>query len=43
MNDAPERIIDVMKHINFQLYRANPDGVIWKKLVIGNKYINKQV
>ena len=28
---------------NFQLYRAHPDGVIWKNLTIDNKYINKRV
>ena len=32
-----------MKHVNFQLYRAHPDGVIWKKLTIDDKYINKRV
>ena len=32
-----------MKHVSFQLYRAHPEGVIWKKLTIDDKYINKQV
>ena len=32
-----------MKHVNFQLYRTHPDGVIWKKLTIDNQYINKWV
>ena len=31
----------MIKHANFQLYRAHPDGVISKKLTIGDKYINK--
>ena len=30
-----------MKHVDFQLYRAYPDGVIWKKLTIDDKYKNK--
>ena len=36
-------IVQVMKHVNFQLYRANPDGVIWEMLTNDDKYINKQV
>ena len=32
-----------MKHVNLQLYRANPDGVIWEMLTNDDKYINKQV
>ena len=32
-----------MKDGNFPLYRAHPDEVIWSKLKIGDKYINKQV
>ena len=27
----------------FQLYRAHPDGVIWKKLTTDDKYIKKRV
>ena len=27
----------MMKHGNFQLFRAYPDGVIWKKLTIDDK------
>ena len=42
-NRAPKSIVHVMKHVNFQLYRTHPDEVIWKKLTIGNKYINKRV
>ena len=40
-NQVPKSIIYVMKHVNFLLYRAQPDKVIWKKLTIDNKYINK--
>ena len=29
--------------INFQLYRAHPDDVIWKQLRDDDKYTNKQV
>ena len=29
--------------MHFQLYRTQPDGVIWKKLTIDDKYINEQV
>ena len=36
-------IVHVIKHGNFQLYRAHPEGVIWKKLTIDDKYINKRV
>ena len=28
--------------INFQLYRAHPDDVIWKQLRNDDKYINKR-
>ena len=30
-NGVSESIINVIKHVNIQLYRAHPDGVIWKK------------
>ena len=36
----------IIKHVNYrscQLYGAHPDGVIWKKLTIDEKYINKRV
>ena len=29
--------------VNFQLYRAHPDDVIWKQLRDNDKYTNKQV
>ena len=32
-----------MKHVNFQLYRAHLNGIIWGKLTIDDKYINKRV
>ena len=32
-----------MKHVNVKFYKAHPDGVIWKKLTIDDKYINKLV
>ena len=41
-NGIPKSIVHVMKHVNFQLYSAHPD-VIWKKLTIGDKYINKRI
>ena len=36
-------IVHVIKHVNFQLYRAYPDGVIRKKLTIGDKYVKKDL
>ena len=33
----------MMEHVNFQLYRAHPNLVIWKKLKIVDKYINKRI
>ena len=33
----------MIKHVNFHLYKAHPDEVIWKKLTIGEKHINKRV
>ena len=36
-------IVHVIKHVNFQLYKARHDGVIWKKCTIHNKYINKKL
>ena len=33
----------MMEHVNFQLYRAHPDGAIWKKLTTDDKYIEKRV
>ena len=42
-NGISKNIVHVMKHVNFQLYRAHPDGVIWKKMTIDDKYINKRV
>ena len=29
-NDLLENIVHVIKHVNFQFYRAYPAGVIWK-------------
>ena len=29
-------------HVNFQLYKAHLDGVIWKELTSDDKYINKR-
>ena len=28
-----------MKYVNFQLYMANPDVVMWKKLTTDDKYL----
>ena len=42
-NGIPKSIVHVMKHVNFQVYRAHPDKFIWKKLTIYDKYINKRV
>ena len=42
-NGVSKYVVHVMKHVNFQIYRAHPDGVIWKKLTIDDKYINKRV
>ena len=42
-NVVSESVINVIKHVNIQLYRAHPDGVIWKKMTISDKQINKQV
>ena len=34
----------MIKHVNFQLYRVHPDGVIWKELTIDdNKRIATQI
>ena len=37
-NGVSKSIVHVIKHANFQLYRAHPDGVIWKKPTIDGKY-----
>ena len=29
-NGVSKYIAHVIKHVNFKLYRANPEGVIWK-------------
>ena len=42
-NSVSKSVVYVMKHISFHLYRAHCDGVICKKLAIGDKYINKLV
>ena len=42
-NSVSKSVVYVMKHISFQFYRAHRDGVICKKLAIGDKYINKRV
>ena len=36
-------IVHVIKHVNFQLYSGHTDRVIWKKVTIDDKYINKQI
>ena len=40
---ASVSIVHLVKHANFQLYRAFPDGFIWKKLIFDGKYINKWI
>ena len=42
-NGIPKSIVHVKKRVNFQLYRAHLDGIIWKKLTIDDNYINKRV
>ena len=42
-NGDPKSIVHVMKHVTFELYRAHPNGFIWKKLRIDGKYMNKRV
>ena len=42
-NNFPESIVHMIKHSNFQLYRAYPEEVIWKKLAIDSKDISKRV
>ena len=37
-NGVSKSIVHVIKHVNFHLYRAHPDGVIWKKPTIDDKY-----
>ena len=32
-------IVHVIKPVNFQLYRAHPDEVIWKKVTIDDKRV----
>ena len=36
-----EKYFSFDKACHFQLYGRHPDGVIWKKLIIDDKYINK--
>ena len=40
-NGVSKSIVRVINYVNFQLYRVNPDGVIWK-LTIDDKFINKR-
>ena len=42
-NGVSKSIVHVIKHVNFQLYRTHPDEIIWNKLTIDDKYINKRV
>ena len=42
-NSVSKSVVYVMKHISFHLYRSHCDGVICKKLAIGDKYISKRV
>ena len=42
-NGESNNIAHVIKHANFQLYRAYPARVIWKKLTTDGKYVNKRV
>ena len=41
-NDFLKNIVQVTKHVNFQLCRGYPGGVIWKNLTTDKEYINKQ-
>ena len=36
-------IVHVIKHANFQFYKAYLAGVVLQKRAIGDRYINKQV
>ena len=36
-----KNIVQVMNHVIFQLYMEHPDRVIWNKLTLDDKYINK--
>ena len=36
-------IVHVIKHANFQFYKAYLARVVWQKRRIGDRYINKQV
>ena len=38
-----ESIVHVINHVSFQLYRAHPDEVIWRKVTIDDKHISNQV
>ena len=35
-------ICHVIKHVNFQFYRAHPDRIIWEKMTIDDKYITQR-
>ena len=38
---ASKSIFYVIKHFNFQLYKVNPEGFIFKNLTIDDKFIKK--
>ena len=42
-NSVLKHIVHVIKHVNFQIYRVHTGGIIWKKVTIDDKYINKRV
>ena len=33
----------MIKHVNFQLYSAYPEGVIWKKMTIDDEYVSDRI
>ena len=42
-NMESQRTVYMIKHANFELRRAYPAGVTWKKKITDDKYINKRV
>ena len=42
-NGVSSSIVHEIKHVDFQLYRAHPERVIWNKLTADDEHINKGI
>ena len=42
-NGVSNSIVHEIKHVDFQLYRAHPERVIWNKLTADDEHINKGI